>query len=664
VSRAGLFLHGVLAGLLFGVLGGIADAWTTNHAFLARQFLVVSTIAWTTCGLAAGVVAGGLAALLARPGASSGLRRPPVLAATVTSAAAVAVPWFQLVVWVNVSLLASDTGAQALLFDGAATLVAVLLFLVLARLLTPLLAAGGAGARWLGPGPGPVVLAVAAFLLALAAWRGGVGAAGPPRVEAPSGAPDVIVLLIDTLRRDHLSGEGYDVLTSPALDELARRGARFPDFTSQSCYTKPAVASLLTSRYPSGHQVGHLRTVLAEGQLTLAEMFHAAGWRTGMFVANTIVGPEFGFAQGAEIFSTLPSKLVPKTKLGYALFRLTESGRDVPPARALSTFLAAVERRVAGSRGAEVLGLPAGEIVREFEEWRASVGSDPVFAYLHVMEPHAPYVPPEPEAELFGRGGELVHEHPPTVGLFLPFSRADSLPPSRRDGLVRAYDAEIAALDRVLGAFFQRLAASGRKTIVAVTSDHGEEFYEHGGWGHGQSLHRELLEVPLVLAGPGVPAGVKPTGPAQLVDLAPTVLDLAGLPVPPGIAGRSLRPDLEAAPPADPDRPASSAPLDPDREIVSEIVYGDAYWARALRRGRWKVIVSRLGGEEAVRLYDIRADPDERHDLAAAQPEQARVMRGRLEELVAEAAEGAGEASLAEFDPVTRERLEALGYVE
>ena len=657
MSRPGLVLHGLLTALLLGTLGGVADALTTPHAFLGREFLLVSVLAWLACALPTGLVVGVAGAALVRTG--PGWRSPATIAAAITAGAAVAVPWFLVLVHVNVAILASDTGAEALLFDAGVTLLAVLLFLGLTVALARAFRARTVSARLLGPGAGPPALALLLVLLSLAGWRGGVGAVGPPLVAAPAGAPDVVLILIDTLRRDHLSGEGYDVLTTPAMDGLARAGARFPDFTSQSCYTKPAVASLLTSRYPSAHRVGHLRTVLAEEQLTLTEMFHAAGWRTAMFCSNTIVGPEFGFAQGAELFRTLESELVPKTKLGYALFRLTESGRDIGPARALAWFLSAVERRVAGRRGAEVLGLSAGEILRDFREWRDSVGGDPVFAYLHVMEPHAPYVPPDPERSRFGHDGELVAEHPPTVGLFLPFSRADSVSGDRREGLVRAYDAEIAALDRILGGFFAEIAASDRPTLIAVTSDHGEEFYEHGGWGHGQSLHRELLEVPLVLAGPGVPIGVEVLYPAQLVDIAPTLLDLTGTPVPPGLAGRSLVPDLLAA--------ASGTRVDPvgeGRERLAEIVYGEAYWARALQSGRWKLIVSHLGGEEAVRLYDLVEDPDELRDLTADEPERAAAMRVRLDELVAEAASGAGAASLAEFDPVTRERLEALGYVE
>ncbi|MEZ5063161.1 MAG: sulfatase [bacterium] len=650
MTRLLLLARALGAGLAIGALAGVADAVTTAHAFLGREFLLVSVLAWITAMIPAALLLGGIGALLARRD-GTGLRSFPFWRVAIPAMLAVFAVWFLVVVHVNVTKLASDTGPQAIAFDLGATVVA-------AALLALLIRAGGAVGRGRGNVAAftgsPLALGIAAVVtvgLAAVFWHGGVGAARPPSEPAPEGAPDVVLILIDTLRRDHLSGEGYALPTSPTLDELARRGARFPDFTSQSCYTKPSVASLLTGRYPAGHRVGHLRTILSERLLTLPELFHAGGFRTAMFVANPIVGAEFGFAQGAERFTSLERELTPKTKLGYALFRLNESGRNVPPARALAAILSATERRVAPRRGLDALNLPAAEIFDEYLAWREDIGDEPVFAYLHVMEPHAPYRPPEPERSRFGRDVELVAEHPPTVGLFLPFAEAEHLPEEKRRGLIAAYDGEIAALDRTLADLFARIAASGRPTVIAVTSDHGEEFCEHGGWGHGQSLHRELLDVPLLLAGPGVPAGVEVASPAQLVDIAPTLLELAGLPAIPGLPGRSL---VSAA---------RGEPQGP-REIVSEIVYGDAYWARALRVDDRKLIVARLGERESVTLFDVASDPDEEIDLAAREPERVAEMRRRLEEIVATAAAGAAETALGEFDAVTRERLEALGYVE
>ncbi len=650
VTRASLVAHGIRSALLAAVLAGLADAWTTSHAFFDRALPLVSVAAWMIAALPVGAVAGIVAFLLAGRGPDA--RPAPAIAAGFLTAAALVLPaWVMLLVHANVVWLAEDAGRDALLVDALTGVVALLLALGMGVLLARAFARGGLArtlfATWRGAG----ALAVLALAIGFGAWRGGVGAVGPPRATPPAAAPDVVLLLIDTLRRDNLSAQGYGRETTPRLDELARRGARFPSFRSQSCYTKPSVASLFTSRLPSGHRVGHLSTVLGESQITLAERFHEAGWRTAIFCANTIVGPEFGFAQGAELFRTLPTELVPRTKLGYALFRLAEGDRRIAPVIALRAALSRAEQALLGRRGAETLSLSAAEIVRDYAGWRARQGDDPCFAYLHVMEPHAPYEPPPAAARAFAPAGEPLYAHPPAaIAGFPPFARGDSLAPDRVAGLLRAYDAEILAVDRDLGALLDAIEASGRPTIVAVTSDHGEEFFEHGGWRHGQSLHAEMLDVPFVLAGPGVPAGIAPDG-GQLVDIGPTLLELGGIAPPEDLAGRSLVPTF-------------TAPADPEREHVAEIVYGDAYWSRSLTRGRLKVIESRLGAREALQLFDVGADPRELHDLAADEPAIAEAMRARLAEITAAEASGAPPGETAAFDPVTRERLRALGYVQ
>ena len=673
MSRASLIPHALRSAALGAVLAGVLDAWTTPHAFFGRSLPFMAVVAWLVVALPAGLMAGLLAAALAsrRAGARTA---PESLAALVVAAALVLPAWILLLVHANVAWLAEDAGRDALLVDGLSALAALLLTLGLGALLARAFSRGGTLRFLFATWRGAAVLAAVLLIVTFGAWRGGVGAVGPPQTTAPAGAPDVVIVLIDTLRRDHLSGEGYARETSPELDALAQRGTKFPSFVSQSCYTKPSVASLFTSRLPSGHRVGHLTTVLAEGQTTLAERFHAAGWRTGIFCANTIVGPEFGFAQGAEIFRTLPTELVPRTKLGYALFRLSEGERRIPPVLWLRSALSRLEQVSLGRSGAETLSLPASQVVRDYDAWRAKQGEDPCFAYLHVMEPHAPYEPPADLARLFAPQGEPLYAHPPAaISGFPPFARGDSLAPDRVAGLVRAYDAEIRGVDRELGALYASLAASRRPTILAVTADHGEEFFEHGGWRHGQSLHGEMLDVPLVLTGPGVPMGRRVAG-GQLIDLGPTLLELAGLPAPDDVSGRSLVPQLRAAAAVDDSSLAAGAvpsfTTDPGatasvgREAVAEIVYGDAYWSRSLTRGPLKVIESRLGSRDAIQLFDLGADPGELRDLAAAEPALATALRTRLAEIVAAAAKGAPEGESGEFDPATRERLRALGYVQ
>lgn len=650
MTHRALFVHSVAAGCFCGALAGILDALTTSHAFLGRRFLVISTVDGMIVGAIAGVLLGAFAAAIASPRADRGLRSPRFLAAAVFSLLLLVPPALLFLVWVNISVLPSDTDPRALAVDAFTILLALVLSLVLSRIL-----AQRSSARRISRRLAIVSLvALIVFGIAAATWQGGQGSVGPPSTKAPAGSPDVVLVLIDTLEGSALSGGGNPNGTSPWLDRLARRGARFASLSSQSCYTKPAVASLLTSLAPSSHGVGHLRTVLRGDLTTLPEVFHASGYRTAMVCSNTIIGAEFGFAQGAEWFHTLPSELTGKSKLGYALRRLGEE-RGVRPAASLLEFLRTVERRLGGA-DPSIVSLPANEVARAYAEWRARAGDDPCFTYLHFMEPHAPYRPPLQLGKKFlNGGGALLDQHPSIVGLFLPFSRADSLPEPEREGLVAAYEGEIASVDRVLGRLLEDILAGDRPVIIAVTADHGEEFYEHGGWGHGQSLYEEQLRIPGILCGQGIREGVTLEHPAQLIDLAPTLLDLAGIARASEMAGRSWKSELTAS--------ASTSNAQQPVEILSEIIYGDTYWARSLREGSWKLIVSRWGEGRREQLFDLSTDALERRDRAASDAAMLDALRVRLDALVQSAQREGSEEVSAEFDAATIERLRALGYV-
>lgn len=649
MTRRALFLHSVAAGLFCGALAGVLDALTTSHAFLSRRFLVVCTVDGMIVGALAGVILGALAVAIASPRVDEGARSPRFLAAAAFSLLLLIPIALLFLVWVNISILPSDTDPRALAVDAATIVLALLLSFVLARAL-----AKRAGARRSRRLFVVASLALAALGIAAATWRGGQGSVGPPSAKAPPGSPDVVLVLIDTLEGGLLSGGGNPNGTSPWLDRLARHGTEFASLSSQSCYTKPSVASLLTSLSPSAHGVGHLRTVLRESLTTLPEIFHAAGYRTAMVCSNTIIGAEFGFAQGAEWFHTLPSELTGKSKLGYALRRLGEE-RNVRPVAALLRFLRAVERRMGGA-DPRIVSMPAPEVARAYTEWRERAGADPCFTYLHFMEPHAPYRPPEQLGRKFLHGpGSLVDQHPSIVGLFLPFSRADSLPPAERAGLIAAYQGEIASVDRVLGPLLENILAQDRPAIVAVTADHGEEFYEHGGWGHGQSLYEEQLRIPGFFCGNGIREGATIARPAQLIDLAPTLLDLAGIAPPSEMRGQSWKTELASASPSSHNAQGV--------EILSEIVYGDSYWARCLREGSWKLIVSRWGERHREQLFDLAHDALERRDRAASDSTMLETMRRRLDALVQAAQQGGSEEVSGEFDAATIERLRALGYV-
>lgn len=290
-------------------------------------------------------------------------------------------------------------------------------------------------------------------------------------------ARNVVVVVIDTLRRDHLAIYGYPRETAPFLTSLARRAAVLDALTPAS-WTKPATASLLTGLHPVRHQAIERRDRLPDEALTLAEILAARGFDTRAVSANGWVSPKFNFQQG------------------FRRFAVRGDGRT--SARALNRLV-----------------LP--QIARLHE---------PFFLYVHYADPHLPYAP---ESDWRGHpwAPGTIHE--------LSLEEADAThfrhrPAELMRRAIDLYDGEIRAADAGLEQLVGALRQHGllERTALIVTSDHGEELEEHGRLSHGQSLYEEVLRVPLVVAAPGVTAGHR-TQPASLLDVVPSLLDLLGI---------------------------------------------------------------------------------------------------------------------------------------
>ncbi|HJQ84159.1 MAG TPA: sulfatase [Candidatus Binatia bacterium] len=339
-------------------------------------------------------------------------------------------------------------------------------------------------------------LAAAAVLVALIVALG----AGFRR---PS-APNILVIVIDTLRADHVGWVNGDRELTPFLDTLAARAGVFARAYSPSSWTGPAVASLLTSRYQSQHGISSVFAVLAERERTLPEILRKHGWATGGFSANPLLTAEQGFGQGFDRYDFRPAE-------GSGMWMRKERGEDLN------------EKALAW-----LDGLPAGS---------------PAFLYLQYMEPHFPYTPPEElKWKTLGRRGnpwDLLR----TLGAMLRDPQRWKKPDP--EGLVvmeALYEAEIMALDARLRELFAALDARGflRNAIVVITSDHGEELGDHGDLGHGKTLYEEVVRIPLLVLVPGQMLRVDVQDVVSLVDIAPTILDLAGILRPAQHEGRSL----------------------------------------------------------------------------------------------------------------------------
>jgi arylsulfatase A-like enzyme len=433
-----------------------------------------------------------------------------------------------------------------------------------------------------------VTAAIPAALAGLALRGAPVSLPSRPAAPVPAATgPTILLLTIDTLRAD---------LVLPTFDALAARGLTGPAW-STAPWTLPALATIQTGLTPYGHgaivraPVGGVTRVGSIGAPTLAERLHAAGWRTGAFVENPHLSVARGFARGFDTWDSADE-------------------RDPPRSLLADPFGFGLDGRPLANRGRDA----EGQVARA-TAWLAA-GDRPSFLWVHLLGPHLPYHhadlgPGTPLGDALGVGNQ--------ARLDLDLVRRGTLrwTPALRADLRRAYDAEARRADAALATL---VAAAGPDAVVLYTADHGEAFGEHGAWEHGHALTEELVRVPLAVAGPGVAAGIF-AGPASLVDVAPTLLALAGLgtdgpaPAPaPAIAGAVDGRDLRALPPT--------------RDLfLEDTLYAEE--REGVVRWPWK-LVRTLDGTE-IRLADLAADPGEVADHAAEAPEVVTTLGAALD---------------------------------
>ncbi len=424
-----------------------------------------------------------------------------------------------------------------------------------------------------------------------------------------SPAPDGIILIaVDTLRADRLGLYGHDRPISPVLDAWAEEAVIFEHAQATSPWTLPTFASIFTGRLPSGHGAGggqkravHRRAPLAAGVTTVAERLREAGFATGGFVTNPFLKERFGLSKGFETWDY-------------------EHHRPAVPsvARALG--------------------------------WLDDHREEPFFLFLHLIEPHLPYRPPESVAGRFTGPGPHPWEYP-ILGTIRRSARHDGLTDDHERWISALYDEEVAAVDAALDTLFRHLRETGldETTLVVFTSDHGEELFDHGGFEHGHTLYQELLHVPLALRGPGI-APRRVEEPVSVADLAPTLLDAVGLEPSPDVAGLSLWPHVVR------DRPPPRRPL-----VSEQTLYGSPRWAVV----EWPWKLERIARGRRQRLFHLERDPLERTDRADERPEVARRLSASLDEILARSrAAPRDEAVETPLDSETLEDLRTLGYVE
>ncbi len=382
---------------------------------------------------------------------------------------------------------------------------------------------------------------------------------GTPALTVARKAPLAIIYLVDTLRADHTGVYGYSRKTTPELDAFARDAVVFDAAVAHASWTKPSVASILTSRLPGQHRAVQLRDALDPSNVTIAERLDQRGWATGAAIANSVIyGAESEFDRGFDVFAGLHGEEDRRSKL---------VGADVVVDSALA-FLRSRQ------------GLPT-------------------FLYVHTMDPHVPYEPPPPFDRMF--------EPFPAEGHPARDPRTDFREPLDRERMIAQYDGDIAFGDREFGRFVRELKAAGlyEDALVVFLSDHGEEFLDHGGWLHGRSLFDELIRVPLLVKLPGNRgAGTRVAEQVQGLDVVPTVLEAMGLPLAPDLGGQPLQRTLAGG-----GKP---------RPALAEISHR-GFVAHGVRTEGDKFI-RRFSPQDDELLFDLRRDPREQANVASQQP--------------------------------------------
>lgn len=412
-------------------------------------------------------------------------------------------------------------------------------------------------------------------------WKKGADQPPSPVSEKAGPAParpNLIIISIDTLRPDHLAAYGYGRPTSPNLDAVARESVVFERCLAQASWTPPSVASLFTSLYPPQHgSLGKDRIPLADQNLTLAEILSDQGYATAAFSASPFISRDFGFGQGFQTFG----------------FDAAENA-------------AALNRLVL--------------------TWLSDQPAEPFFLYVMYFDPHFPYQPPPPYDRKFQNGpeGKPLWDPRRVTKLTTLFELKATVGRETFEFLKSEYDGEIAYTDEQIGVLLAELKRRGLldRSVLVFVSDHGEEFLEHGAFGHGNALYQEAVRILFMLREPG-PAkpGTRIGSVVREIDVLPTALELLGIPLTRPVEGKSLVSRIRGA----------ESPADRPAFASSQSLVRQGETMRALTRWPYQFLLAQ--NPSRAEIYDLAADPEEQNNLAAARPELLRELTAELLDL-------------------------------
>ncbi len=655
MRRVTQMLEWILRGALMGGFVGLVSGYV-EYVLIRLHNTYVGNLAagywdimipYALVGLIGGA---GLALLVGvwRGGARTGQRTARLGAILVAC-----VPFAYLIVRASYNLAAPFWRLSNLLSYAAAAVAALvtgwLCYHIIQWLLSTMTRRGGAR-FWRLAAPGLVAVGMVFVLLVPSRFIG--QASGPVALpKAAAGGetqtqPDIIFILIDTLRADHLPMYGYSRQTAPRLTELAKSGMTFKYMYAPASATRPSVASIFSSLYPAVHQTNHERDYLPNSIVTLAEVLREGGYQSLAIAANPNISPVFGFAQGFDHYEMAHSD---------SAFKITTLGsvvEDTLGRRFVDNLF---------SKGTEFSGL-ADNLTNIALRRVAERERKPTFLYVHYIDPHWPYTPPKPYDRAFDVArGPSIRQAPSTQQANIdPLALVpERVAPDKVSHTLDQYDGEILFSDHHIARLLDGLEAMGlmKNAMVVVTSDHGEEFWEHGRRGHDKTLYNEVLHVPFLLSWPSrIPAGSTYDEMANLVDVMPTLLDFVGLKPVPGLQGFSMKPQLLQQAAANPQRKFFAQQQNNQRAI------------EMVRHHRYKFVRHLKGPQQGLEeFYDLERDPLERNNLAPQAQTQVAAWRTELD-LFAKLAEQAN--LLVEHEQVEKldadmiKALRSLGYLQ
>lgn len=446
-----------------------------------------------------------------------------------------------------------------------------------------------------------VCLAIALFIFSIIVF------AASQEWEKPGG-PNIILIVVDCLRADHVSSYGYNRETSPHIDKLAATGLLFKKAYTCAPWTKPAIAALFSSLYPNKHNTIVGAAALPARIPTLAEILRNSGYRTYIFNAgNSTVGEKFNFYQGFDTFF--------ETERWSAI------------------------------------------VTDQFLAQMADAVGEKFFAYIHYMDLHLPYNKNEYNNAFTG---DIEHYFliPPYIHweIIRTATAANAFPEPDKQYLTALYDGQIKYVDSSINKIISYLKKKKmlENTVVIITADHGEEFWDHANFEHGHTMYNELLHIPLIMAGEKFKPAVIET-PVSIIDIFPTVLELAGI--------RAVNIDIDGKSLLN----SHNRPL-----FAVGTLYGDEKYC--LVKNDMKFILNSgksedkrfligYGSKERFELYDLIKDPFEKHNLSLAMPSAIQSLKKELKAFINAGLEIPGQKISLEKEKELKEKLKSLGYM-